>query len=103
MLKPMVLQLLASLPRLKLRTVIESSDRLIQSLLEEMIDFFIGDIRVATRHPVTAVARAPGDTSYGDTQENSSCGASRQSLCRPTRRAPGRFRIESPRSTTYIQ
>ncbi|NLP63796.1 LysR family transcriptional regulator [Paraburkholderia sacchari] len=47
LLKPMMLQLLASTPRLKQRSVIDSSDRLMQLLLEEKLDFFVGDIRVA--------------------------------------------------------
>lgn len=51
LLKPMVLDMLASSPQVKLRSVIETSDELMQSLLKEKLDFFVGDIRVAACHP----------------------------------------------------
>ncbi|HEY2605984.1 LysR family transcriptional regulator [Paraburkholderia sp. RL18-103-BIB-C] len=55
LLKPMMLQLLEGAPRLKQRSVIDSSDRLMQLLLEEKLDFFVGDIRVAATQPDVAV------------------------------------------------
>lgn len=55
LLKPMLAQLLNTSPLLKLRPVIDSSDRLMQSLLAERLDFFIGDVRVADSHPDTAI------------------------------------------------
>jgi DNA-binding transcriptional LysR family regulator len=55
LLKPMLLQLLTSSPQVKLRSVIETSDQLMRLLLEERLDFFVGDIRVAACHPDVAV------------------------------------------------
>jgi DNA-binding transcriptional LysR family regulator len=54
-LKPMVLEMLETSPQVKLRSVIDASDRLMQLLLEEKLDFFVGDIRVAACHPDIAV------------------------------------------------
>ncbi|RQH04393.1 LysR family transcriptional regulator [Paraburkholderia dinghuensis] len=51
LLKPMLLQLLTSSPQVKLRSVIETSDQMMRLLLEEQLDFFVGDIRVAACHP----------------------------------------------------
>ncbi|CAB3805489.1 HTH-type transcriptional regulator CynR [Paraburkholderia caffeinitolerans] len=55
LLKPMMLELLGASPQLKQRSVVESSDRLMQLLLEEQLDFFVGDIRVAACHPDTVI------------------------------------------------
>ncbi|SAK82881.1 LysR family transcriptional regulator [Caballeronia calidae] len=55
LLKPMVLQLLTSSPQVKLRSVIETSDQLMKLLLDEKLDFFVGDIRVAAFYPDVAV------------------------------------------------
>lgn len=55
LLKPMVLQLLEKSPQLKLRSVIETTDRLMPSLLAEQLDFFVGDIRMAALHADVAV------------------------------------------------
>lgn len=55
LLKPMLVQLLSASPQLKLRPLIDSSDRMMQSLLAEKLDFFIGDVRVADCHPDTAI------------------------------------------------
>lgn len=55
LLAPMVLQLLAGAPRLKLRTVVQSSDVLLASLYREELDFFIGDVRLAAHAPELVV------------------------------------------------
>ncbi|KXU87448.1 LysR family transcriptional regulator [Paraburkholderia monticola] len=55
LLKPMLLQSLTASPQVKLRSVIETSDQLMRLLLEEKLDFFIGDIRVAACHPDVAI------------------------------------------------
>jgi DNA-binding transcriptional LysR family regulator len=54
-LRPMVLEMLGTSPQVKLRSITESSDRLMQLLLEEKLDFFVGDIRVAACHSDIAV------------------------------------------------
>jgi DNA-binding transcriptional LysR family regulator len=60
LLGPMVLQLLAAAPRLRLQTLVQSSDVLVAALRREQLDFFIGDIRIAAAdsdlsvHPVHA-------------------------------------------------
>jgi DNA-binding transcriptional LysR family regulator len=55
LLKPIMVQLLETSPQVKLRSLIDTSDRLMQLLLEEKLDFFIGDVRVVARHPDIAV------------------------------------------------
>jgi DNA-binding transcriptional LysR family regulator len=47
LLAPMVLQLLASAPKLRLSTMVQSSDVLFAALQREQIDFFVGDVRIA--------------------------------------------------------
>ncbi|UFX45692.1 LysR family transcriptional regulator [Bradyrhizobium sp. 41S5] len=42
---PMLLQLLSDAPRLRLNTVVQSTDALLAALRREELDFFIGDIR----------------------------------------------------------
>ncbi|MBR0800065.1 LysR family transcriptional regulator [Bradyrhizobium jicamae] len=42
---PMLLQLLSDAPRLRLSTVVQSTDALLAALRREELDFFIGDIR----------------------------------------------------------
>lgn len=45
-LNPLLLRLLQESPHLKLRPMIATSDRLMQALMDETLDFFIGDVRV---------------------------------------------------------
>ncbi|MBA2961032.1 MULTISPECIES: LysR family transcriptional regulator [Ramlibacter] len=55
LLAPMVLQLLATAPNLRLRTMVQSSDVLLEALAREQIDFFVGDVRVAEQDADMAV------------------------------------------------
>lgn len=55
MLAPMVLQLLAAAPHLRLRTMVQSSDVLFAALAREEIDFFVGDVRMASHDDDMAV------------------------------------------------
>ncbi|APG08877.1 DNA-binding transcriptional LysR family regulator [Bradyrhizobium elkanii] len=48
---PMLLQLLSGVPRLKLSTVVQSTDALLAALRREELDFFIGDIRSVSHDP----------------------------------------------------
>ena len=50
LLSPLVLDLMQNAPRVQLRSVIETSERLLAALLSERLDFFVGDIRVAQDH-----------------------------------------------------
>jgi DNA-binding transcriptional LysR family regulator len=50
LLSPLVLDLMQNAPRVQLRSVIETSERLLAALLAERLDFFVGDIRVAHDH-----------------------------------------------------
>jgi DNA-binding transcriptional LysR family regulator len=43
----LLVELMAGAPRLKLRTLIETTDRLLDALRDEELDFFVGDVRVA--------------------------------------------------------
>jgi DNA-binding transcriptional LysR family regulator len=43
----LILELMAGAPRLKLRTQIDTTDRLLDALRSEALDFFVGDVRVA--------------------------------------------------------
>jgi DNA-binding transcriptional LysR family regulator len=43
----LLMELMAGAPQLKLRTLIETTDRLLDALRDEELDFFVGDIRVA--------------------------------------------------------
>ncbi|MBS0317202.1 MAG: LysR family transcriptional regulator [Proteobacteria bacterium] len=43
----LVIELMAGAPRLKLRTLIETTDRLLAALRAEELDFFVGDVRAA--------------------------------------------------------
>lgn len=52
---PMMLQLLAGAPGLKLRTVVQSSDVLLAALRREELDFFVGDVRLAAHDPELVV------------------------------------------------
>ncbi|MFC5610166.1 LysR family transcriptional regulator [Variovorax soli] len=47
LLGPMVLQLLAAAPGLRLETLVQSSDVLLAALQREQLDFFVGDVRTA--------------------------------------------------------
>ena len=55
LLAPMVLQLLATAPELRLRTMVQSSDVLFSALAHEQIDFFVGDVRMAAHDTDMAV------------------------------------------------
>jgi len=46
-LRPMVAELMRGSPGLRLRSVIETSERLLNSLLAERLDFFVGNVRLA--------------------------------------------------------
>lgn len=60
LLSPLVLDLMQNAPRVQLRSVIETSERLLAALLAERLDFFVGDIRVAQDHAdLTAEAVYP--------------------------------------------
>ncbi|MFM0043490.1 LysR family transcriptional regulator [Paraburkholderia sediminicola] len=50
LLSPLALDLMQNAPRVQLRSVIETSERLVAALLAERLDFFVGDIRVAQDH-----------------------------------------------------
>ncbi|CAG2133981.1 HTH-type transcriptional regulator CynR [Cupriavidus yeoncheonensis] len=54
-LRPMLAELLRTAPGVRLRSLIETSDRLLDALLAERLDFFVGDIRVAQGHPELAI------------------------------------------------
>jgi DNA-binding transcriptional LysR family regulator len=54
-LRPMLAELLRTSPGVRLRSLIETSDRLLEALLAERLDFFVGDIRVAQGHPELTV------------------------------------------------
>lgn len=54
-LRPMLAELLRTSPGLRLRSLIETSDRLLDALLAERLDFFVGDIRMAQGHPELSV------------------------------------------------
>jgi DNA-binding transcriptional LysR family regulator len=43
----LLIELMAGAPRLKLRTLVETTDRLVDALRREELDFFVGDVRVA--------------------------------------------------------
>jgi len=43
----LLMELMAGAPRLKLRTLIDTTDRLLAALRNEELDFFVGDIRIA--------------------------------------------------------
>ena len=43
----MLVELMAGAPRLKLRTLVDTTDRLVDALRSEQLDFFVGDVRVA--------------------------------------------------------
>ncbi|HEX4235753.1 MAG TPA: LysR family transcriptional regulator [Caldimonas sp.] len=47
MLGRLLMELMAGAPRLRLRTLVETTDRLLDALRNEELDFFIGDVRVA--------------------------------------------------------
>jgi DNA-binding transcriptional LysR family regulator len=55
LLAPMVLQLLAGAPGVRLRTMVQSSDVLFTALEREQIDFFVGDVHIAAHDPDMAV------------------------------------------------
>ena len=55
LLGPMVLQLLAVAPGLRVSTLVQSSDVLVAALRAEQVDFFIGDVRVAAQDRDLAV------------------------------------------------
>ncbi|KVR12658.1 LysR family transcriptional regulator [Burkholderia ubonensis] len=50
LIEPIVLGLMNGSPGVKLRSVIETSERLVAALLAERLDFFVGDIRVACEY-----------------------------------------------------
>ncbi|CAG9183098.1 HTH-type transcriptional regulator CynR [Cupriavidus laharis] len=54
-LRPMLAELLRTSPGVRLRSLIETSDRLLDALVAERLDFFVGDIRVAQGHPELAI------------------------------------------------
>jgi DNA-binding transcriptional LysR family regulator len=55
LLAPMMLQLLAATPRLKLKAMVQSTDVLHDALVAEQLDFFVGDVRIAAgRQELTA-------------------------------------------------
>jgi DNA-binding transcriptional LysR family regulator len=43
----LIVELMAGAPRLKLRTLVDTTDRLLDALRNEELDFFVGDVRVA--------------------------------------------------------
>jgi DNA-binding transcriptional LysR family regulator len=43
----LIVELMAGAPRLKLRTLVETTDRLLAALRNEELDFFVGDVRAA--------------------------------------------------------
>ncbi|WP_026035709.1 LysR family transcriptional regulator [Cupriavidus sp. BIS7] len=49
-LRPMLAELLRTSPGLRLRSIIDTSERLLDALLAERIDFFVGNIRAAEAH-----------------------------------------------------
>lgn len=55
LLSPLVLELMATAPRVRLHSVIETSERLLDHLLAEKMDFFVGDVRVAQDQASLAV------------------------------------------------
>jgi DNA-binding transcriptional LysR family regulator len=55
LLGPMLLKLMHDAPGLKLSALIKTSDMLIEALVEERLDFFVGDVRVATLVPDMAI------------------------------------------------
>jgi DNA-binding transcriptional LysR family regulator len=55
LLGPMLLKLMHDAPRLKLRALVRTSDLLIEELVRERLDFFVGDVRVAEQAPEMAV------------------------------------------------
>ena len=71
----LLIELMAAAPGLKLRTLIDTADRLLDALRKEELDFFVGDVRVAdtdervsgraaARLPLRLV-RAPGSPAAG--------------------------------------
>lgn len=51
LLAPMLQQLLAAAPGLRVRTLVQSTDLLADALRREALDFFVGDVRVAAHDP----------------------------------------------------
>jgi DNA-binding transcriptional LysR family regulator len=51
LLAPMLQQLLAAAPGLRVRTLVQSTDLLADALRREALDFFVGDVRVAAHEP----------------------------------------------------
>ncbi|MBL8351050.1 MAG: LysR family transcriptional regulator [Burkholderiaceae bacterium] len=49
LLAPLLQQLLAAAPRLRVRTLVQSTDLLVDALRREALDFFVGDVRVAAQ------------------------------------------------------
>lgn len=49
LLAPMLQQLLAAAPGLRVKTLVQSTDLLADALRREMLDFFVGDVRVAAQ------------------------------------------------------
>jgi len=43
----LLIELMAGAPKLKLRTLVDTTDRLLDALRREELDFFVGDVRVA--------------------------------------------------------
>ena len=43
----LLVELMAGAPRLKLRTLIDTTDHLVEALRSEQLDFFVGDVRIA--------------------------------------------------------
>ncbi|GAA7767119.1 MULTISPECIES: LysR family transcriptional regulator [Cupriavidus] len=54
-LRPMLAELLRTSPGLRLRSLIDTSERLLDALHAERIDFFVGDTRVAKLHDGLAI------------------------------------------------
>ncbi|MFM9924921.1 LysR family transcriptional regulator [Variovorax sp. H27-G14] len=64
LLGPMMLQLVAESPGLRLSAMVQSSDVLFDALVKERLDFFVGDVRMAAREP-DLVAEAAYVSTFG--------------------------------------